>query len=280
MDKIDYIEKNAGILDKLYLPAFNSLDNLLKESKQCVEIIEEIRRIIDSSRIMVKEINSIVSQLQELQVQLDGLLPDMKSIDDFYNVLTNLCQTSQNLFFTEKYLASVDVGLFGDDVIDKSNFPTGLFYVFSEESYEKLVSSTVDLILLFRDEGYTEIYENNSYKKMISKIKELIQAILFIANRILPGSMFFYEPKISKHCRRVAQKLYDQLDYVTFASLLTNLYRVLTEAIEGLQNTERKFRAKPNRKIKLNSLFRTYDGAEELYTIINRAMTYIKKENL
>ncbi|MHA1220646.1 MAG: hypothetical protein ACTSQB_02825, partial [Candidatus Heimdallarchaeota archaeon] len=84
LEQLEYLEKNAGILKKLYLHAFDSIDALQKETKECIFVIKEIRKLVDYDKVAVENIKPVISELKLLQKKISELLPDMNSINELF----------------------------------------------------------------------------------------------------------------------------------------------------------------------------------------------------
>jgi len=278
LKQLEYLEKNAGILKKLYLHAFDSIDALQKETKECIFVIKEIRKLVDYDKIAVENIKPVISELKLLQKKISELLPDMNSINELFNVLKTVCYASRDLLIEHEYLSSLSVGFFGaSNSISERQFTKGRFYVYNDENFNYLVNSVYHLVKLFERDGFTSVDKNQAYRSMIGTIQELVEVMLFLSKRVISHSMFFYQPKNFVKCTQLGIQIDDQLDLLEFAYALVKFFELISEAIEGLEELVIKYKSKPKKKILLEGWFKTQDGMKELDTLLKKTKTYIKR---
>ena len=86
MKKLDYLENSSVNLKKLYLRAFDAIDDIAKEVHDCIAVIAEIRRLVVDEKITVENLRPIVSELGLLQNKISDLIPDMTEINNLYRI--------------------------------------------------------------------------------------------------------------------------------------------------------------------------------------------------
>ena len=265
----EFIEESAHLLKKLYLPIFDVLADLKKETEGCKPILIELHNLTKDSEIIAENLVPVIDTLDCLQNELNDLIPQLTQLNTLYKILYNIGYGSQNLIKSSRYVAEVNIGMFGSsDYVREGHFGYDKFYYFHEPNFDKLVETVAELIQLFEINGTPLSNKNKEFNKFIAIIQEIIELVLFMSKKYTPNTIYCNIPEIFNSCARVGKKIFSYLKIFDFSNSLIGLYDDIGDAKKGLQKLIKKYKGKPKKKINLDAIFFAKEGTESLYKII------------
>lgn len=275
-DTIKYIEERVNLLNKLYLPVFDSLNVLDRKSSNIISNLKEIHRIPEGSKVEVEDLQIIIKNLKLLLNELNEFYPSMPLLSDIYDLLKGVIDNSQDLLISRQFLSDANIGLLGtSDRVSESQFSYDNFYVFDEANFDRLIKNLKEFIKLVEKNGITEFSKNSSYNKLTAHLYDLIRITLYLEDKLLPNSMFFSPPKIFESCIKVSNGIAKIMKLMSSAYNLITIAELVDDAIQGLQKLKSEYKGKPKKKIKINGLLFVKDEVKEFDQILEKTSQYL-----
>ncbi|MHA1630200.1 MAG: hypothetical protein ACTSXO_00950 [Candidatus Heimdallarchaeota archaeon] len=275
-ESLKYLKEHQGLVSKLYLPVFDQTAVIKKESQECIEILEEIQKLISYNKILVENLYPIIEELKLLQKNLYEVLPGLTSFNVTFNLLMDISRLLQNLVQPCKYIQDyVSYALIGrSETIDESDFTFSYFYYFNEKNFLGLVESLYQMLKLFENQGVA-LSGNKVVNPLITDLQEALNVTLFLSERLMPNTLFYEIPVIFTECDNIGKRIQKHLELIRFSFLLVKLHKTIETAIVGLQELTEKYKHKQKKKINLDSFFRSYEGTEELKMLLKKTRRFL-----
>ena len=251
----------------------------MSERKLKILLVEDDRLALQIySEVLAEDVKPTINILENLLRELKDLIPQLVQLNGIYEILSAISAYSRKLLNTQKYVSDVNVGLWGSsDVIREGQFGFSKFYYFNEDSFDLLVNSIVYFIHELENKGSTTLNKNTTYEKIIVDVVDITEIAIHLSNSILPNTLFVYPPEIFENCIETGKKLYSHLTMFRFSKKLVELYDEIDGAIVGFRELAEKYKNKPKKKIHLDAIFFTKEGANQLYEILKETRKYFKK---
>ncbi len=73
--QIEYLEENAHLLKKLYLPVFDTFKELKKETDGCLALLKALHDLTEGKEVIAENLGPVITLLKQLQSELNSLMP-------------------------------------------------------------------------------------------------------------------------------------------------------------------------------------------------------------
>ncbi len=272
MEYLKHIKENSHLLSKLHLAELDNIDIIASEARECLLILKEIKSFTRYSSVFVENLKPVIQNLKSLEKKIYQSSLNLLASDYIFDLLTNICKSSQHLINNQKFMYDVNTGIFGvSDHMSRGNFDFEKMYYFSEKNFEDLILNIYLLISRFESEGEPHSKKKVKTSNLIQDIQDLIGIVEYLSDKNLPFTLFIRIPKAFKKCIKIGDKIESHLLLIVVARKLRNYTELIENALVGLKELAKKYKNKPNKKISLDALVFNKDGANELGEILRKA---------
>jgi len=276
MEHLNYIEENAHLINKLDFYELDTLSELTSNTHDCILMLKGIKDLTSKDQIVVENIKPTILDLKRVIKKIKALAELRTSIDYTLKLLDTICNASQNLTDELSFLHDINTGLFGrSDYLDKSDFVYEKMYYFSEKYFNELILNITLFIKQFEQKGESKAKKKKS-NDLIQDISELIQIVIYLAEKTLPFALFIRLPKVFKKCKAVGEKIEIKLQILYGTKKLIKMLPTIEKAEIELAELAIRYKDKPDKNISLEPIINKKDAAEELGHVLRSATRLFK----